>query len=227
MIISLSLSPPIQSSTQVSHNLRVEPSAPSLDLGEPINSSIGLELREGSRIDIDGENHAGSAMALGRLVGLLAVEEARAVAIQGNIKRVQIRDVIGVEVAEVGIELRTRDLGAGCLERGLREGVVRGAEVEVDALALADALDEGRVVDELLVGADEDGDDCGGGRVNLSGTLNEGGAGLEGFWGGGGGGDGSEAKSEHAVSVELGIPMPSTISEDATTPHALPSLAPN
>jgi hypothetical protein len=169
-------------------------SGSALDLGEPISGSISLELGEGSSIDINGKDHSLSAVGVRCAVGLLAVEEARAVRVEGDVEGMDIRNVIGVEVVEVGVKLSAGDLGAGFLEGRLGKGVVGGAEVEVDALAAADSLEEGWVVDELLVGADEDGDDGSGAAVDLSGALDEGTGGFHCFWGSGGRGKGSEAE---------------------------------
>lgn len=105
----------------------------------------------------------------------------------------EIRDVLWIEVAEVSIELGGGRLGAGLVEGGFGEGVVHGAEVEVDPLTLADALEVGWDESQLLVGADCDGDDGGSGRVDLSRGDDEG-AGC--FGGGQGcrGGKGGEAE---------------------------------
>lgn len=86
-------------------------------------------------------------MRVRRLVRLLAIEEPGLIALQRDIERFEIRDIIRVEVAEVGVELGTGDLGAWLLEAGFGEGMVDGAEVEVDALALADVVDVGWVED--------------------------------------------------------------------------------
>ena len=86
-------------------------------------------------------------MRIRRLVRLLAIEEPRLITLQRDIERVEIRDIIGIEVAEVGVELRAGNLGAWLLEAGFGEGMVDGAEVEVDALALADVVDVGWVED--------------------------------------------------------------------------------
>jgi hypothetical protein len=129
---------------------------------------------------------------VGRLISLLAVKEPRLIALEGDIEGMDVGDVIGVEVAEVGVELGTGDLGAGLLEARLGEGVVDGAEVEVDALALADAVDVGWVEDQLLVRAHEHGDDGRGRAVDGAGGDFDGATGF--VRDGIGGGEGEEAE---------------------------------
>jgi hypothetical protein len=107
-------------------------------------------------------------MRIGGLVALLAIEESRLVALEGDVKGVDVRDIIGIEVAKVGIKLSAWDLGARLLKAGFGEGVVQGTEVEVDALALTDSVDVWWVEHQLLVGTDEDGDDGSGGTVDLA-----------------------------------------------------------
>lgn len=80
-------------------------------------------------------------MRVGGFVALLAIEKSRLVTLEGDIKGVNVWDIIWIEVAEVGIELSTWDLGTWLLEAGFGEGVVQGTEVEVDALALTDSAD--------------------------------------------------------------------------------------
>ncbi len=108
-----------------------------------------LKLFKGASVHIDGKHHALATVRVRRLVGLLAIEESRLVALERDIEWLEIRDVIGIEVAEVGVELCAGDLGAWLLEAGFGEGVVDRAEVEVNALTLTDVVDEGRVEDEL------------------------------------------------------------------------------
>ena len=115
----------------------------SLDLWEPINSGILLKLCESVVIDIDGKDHALAAVRIGGFVCLLAIEESRLVALEGDVKGVNVRDIIRIRVAKVGIKLSAWDLGARFLEAGFGEGMVQGTEVEVDSLALADSVDVG------------------------------------------------------------------------------------
>lgn len=98
-------------------------------------------------------------MRIGSLVCLLAVEKPLLVAVKGDIKGVEVWDIIWVEVAKVGVKLSTGDLGAWLLEARFGESVVDGTEVEMDALPLADAVDVGWVKDQFLVWADKDRDD--------------------------------------------------------------------
>jgi hypothetical protein len=127
--------------------------SPALDLWEPVDSGVGLELSKTVGVNVDGKDHTLSAVRVGGLVSLFAVKVSRLVAFERDVKGFEVGDVVGVEVAKVGIELSPWDLGAWLLEAGLGEGVVDGAEVEVDALALSDAVDVGWVKDELLVWA--------------------------------------------------------------------------
>lgn len=95
-------------------------------------------------------------MRIGSLVRLFAIEEPWLVALQRDIKWMDVGDIIRVKVAEVGVKLSTWDLGTWSVEAGFSEGVVDGAEVEVDALALADTADVRGVEDELLIWTDKD-----------------------------------------------------------------------
>ena len=96
-------------------------------------------------------------MTLRRPIRLLAVEESGQAAIEGDIERMQIGNIIRIEVAEVGVELGGWRLGAWLGETRLGERVVLGAEVEVQARAAA-ALDVGRVEDEGFAIVEADGD---------------------------------------------------------------------
>lgn len=116
-----------------------------LDLWQSIHSRVSLKLFKGPGVHIDGKHHALATMRVRGLIRLLAKEEPRLITLQRDVERMEIRDIIGIEVAEVGVKLCAGNLGAWPLEAGFGEGVIDGAEVEVDALALANVVDVGWV----------------------------------------------------------------------------------
>ena len=97
-------------------------------------------------VDINGEDHALGAVALGRAVGLLAVEVALAVIGEGVVEGVEVGGVAGDGVVEVGVDGAVfNELGTRGVEGGFRKSVIFGVEVEVDDGALFDVVDEGRI----------------------------------------------------------------------------------
>ncbi len=140
-----------------------------------------LEYAETLCADVDGEDHAVATVAPGSVVGLLAVEVARNVDLGVKLDQLCLceRDVIWVGVPKVGVDERVGLLEARLVEGGLGQGVVGPEEVELDLGTLLHAVEEWRVVLEIVrsirveasrdghsVGGDWSGndDDCGIGR---------------------------------------------------------------
>jgi len=125
-----------------------------LDLGKG-GHGVPLELLEPLGIDVDGEDHTLAAVAVGCAVALLAVEVAGLVVGEGVVERVQVGDIIGVEVVEVGVDVGTLELRAWFLERGFGQGVVFAQEVKVhDATLLG--VEEWWLKSQVGSAADDD-----------------------------------------------------------------------
>ncbi len=74
-------------------------------------------------------------MPVGCSVGLPAVEEPGLVAVDGQVKRLELGNIFPVNVLKVGVDgAGIRQFLAWVLQRGLGEGVVDGSEVKMDGL---------------------------------------------------------------------------------------------
>lgn len=80
-----------------------------------------------------------------RTVLLLAVEKARPMAVDGQIKGFELGDIGLVDVLEVGVYVSAGELGARVCQRGFGEGVVDRAEIKVNLLANGDFREIGGI----------------------------------------------------------------------------------
>lgn len=137
----------------------------SLDLGRHGDGhGVLLELSKGVGVGVDRKDHALLAVAIGRAVSLLAVEESGLVAVEDEVKGLGFGDVGLVGVLEVGVDGGAGQFLAWVRERRLGQGVVDGAEVEVDFLAGGDLGQIRRVESEhgaVLEPHSHGGDSCG------------------------------------------------------------------
>jgi hypothetical protein len=115
-----------------------------------------LELDKCVLVHVDGKDHALAAVGVGSASGLLAVEETGLVRGEGEIERLQVMDVLGVEVVKVRVDISTLFLRAWLLEGRLRQGVVLAQEVIVHPAAPIN-LQDGRIESERGSAADDDG----------------------------------------------------------------------
>jgi len=103
--------------------------------------STADELVEDFLLDINGENHALAAVRLGGSIGLLAVEETGLVACEGVVKGVEVRDILGIEIIEVSVDVGTLKLCARLVEGGLSQGVVLAQEIKMNTAASGNMQD--------------------------------------------------------------------------------------
>lgn len=95
-------------------------------------------------------------MGLGCAYSLLAVEELGAGVRHSEVKWSEVGDVSGVDIHEVGVDAGVAWLGARLVEGGASEGVVVGAEVDMDDIAGIDTIDVLWLEAELLVSTSGD-----------------------------------------------------------------------
>jgi len=126
-----------------------------LDLGKG-GHGVPLELLELLGIDVDGEDHSLAAVAVGCTISLLAVEVAGLCICEGVVEWMQVGDVVGVEVVEVGVDISALELLAWVLEGRFGQGVVFAQEVEVHDAALL-GVEEWWLKSQVRAATDDDG----------------------------------------------------------------------